>query len=104
MCGSLVKFPAPGVITDDQNASVSASRIPSATPVALEYDLTRPLTIAMNCVGPTSPWVSGGYAGASSRLGPSKLSGDSSDPAGAGLGVTPPSAVRGDPGLVRLCS
>ena len=60
MCGSVVKLPGSGVITELKNASVSALSTPSAAPVSLLYVRMRPLIIAMYWVGPTAPCVSGG--------------------------------------------
>src|SRR5512143_2330806 len=56
MCGSLVPLER----TVAKKLSVVAFRKPSATPVALLYDRIRPLTTAMNCVGPAAPIESGG--------------------------------------------
>src|ERR1041385_2912667 len=59
MRGSVVKF-KPDVITDAKNASVPTLMPPSARPVALLNERTRPLSATMNCLGPNAPIVSGG--------------------------------------------
>src|SRR5689334_14112834 len=56
ICGSLVVLvatvPPTGVATDEKKTSVSTLSTPSAAPVALVKDRSRPFTIMMNCDGP----------------------------------------------------
>ena len=54
--------PVPVVITEAKNASGLTFNTPSATPVVLLKDLSRPLISIMYCVGPTAPILSGGNA------------------------------------------
>src|SRR5262245_56486914 len=72
MRGSVVKF-NPGVITELKNESVSVSMPPSAVPVVLLNERTRPLRAMMNCVGPTAPMVSGGQPEQSLKFAAVKL-------------------------------
>src|SRR5690349_11933119 len=74
MCGSLVKLlAAGGVITEAKKLSIVVLSTPSAAPVVLSKERRRPLMATMNCVGPTAPIVSGGYAPVSARVAPVKL-------------------------------